>query len=202
MQTVIPSLDATYWQQLYAIGHDPWDAKDITPPLKAYFDQLDVTQQPHILIPGAGRAYEAEYLHRAGFQNVVVADLAPEPLAALVARVPDFPKRNLLLGDFFQLPHERSYDLIVEQTFFCALNPSLRPTYARQCAALLKPGGTLAGLLFDTDFGNGSEPPFGGTQEEYRVYFTPHFHFKHFEKATNSLPPRQDRELFICLKKK
>ncbi|MBD2770343.1 methyltransferase domain-containing protein [Hymenobacter sp. BT664] len=201
METVFPVLDSAYWQARYATGRDGWDAQAITPPLRAYFDQLAVEPQPRILIPGAGRAYEAEYLHQLGFQQVFVADLAPEPLQALAARVPDFPREHLLLADFFALPAAPPYDLIVEQTFFCALNPQLRPAYAQQCAALLRPGGTLMGLLFDTDFGPGPEPPFGGTKEEYRAYFAPYFTFRHFEAATNSLRPRQGRELFICLKK-
>ena len=202
MQTVVPALDAAYWQARYAAGRDGWDARAITPPLRAYFDQLAVPQQPRILIPGAGRAYEAEYLHRLGFRQVFVADLAPEALAALAARVPGFPAAHQLLADFFALPPAPPYDIIVEQTFFCALNPARRPAYARQCAALLRPGGTLVGLLFDTDFGPGTEPPFGGSREEYRAYFAPYFEFRHFETATNSLAPRQGRELFICLKKK
>ena len=202
METVFADFDSAYWQGRYATGRDGWEAGTITPPLRAYFDQLDVARQPRILIPGAGRAHEAGYLHERGFRQVFVADIAPEALAALAARVPDFPADHLLLADFFALPNAPLFDLIVEQTFFCALNPALRPAYARQCAALLRPGGTLMGLLFDTDFGSVQEPPFGGSKAEYRAYFEPYFTFRHFETATNSLPPRQGRELFICLKKK
>lgn len=202
MQTVLPAFDAAYWQGRYATGRDAWDAHAATPPLRAYFDQFDVAPQPRILIPGAGRAYEAEYLRQLGFRQVFVVDLAPEPLQALAARVPDFPTEHLLQADFFELPTAEPYDLIVEQTFFCALDPAMRPAYARQCAALLRPGGTLMGLLFDTDFGPVQEPPFGGSKAEYREYFAPYFEFRHFETATNSLRPRQGRELFICLKKK
>ncbi|HEX8504213.1 MAG TPA: methyltransferase domain-containing protein [Hymenobacter sp.] len=202
MKTVLPAFDSFYWRERYATGRDGWDAHAITPPLRAYFDQLDVASRLHILIPGAGRAYEAEYLHQQGFEQVFVADIAPEALQALAERVPDFPKSHLLLADFFALPNVPPYDLIVEQTFFCALDPALRPAYARQCAHLLRPGGTLMGLLFDTDFGPVQEPPFGGTKEEYHAYFAPYFEFRHFETATNSLKPRQGRELFICLKKK
>lgn len=202
MKSDFSDFDAAYWRERYVAGRDGWDAHGITPPLRAYFDQLDVSQQPRILIPGAGRAYEAEYLQQLGFKEVFVADLAPEPLEDLAARVPAFPKEHLLLADFFALPNAQPYDLIVEQTFFCALNPTLRPAYAKQCAALLRPGGTLMGLLFDTDFGPVQEPPFGGSKAEYRAYFAPYFDFRHFAAATNSLKPRQGRELFICLKKK
>ncbi len=202
MQTVSNAFDAAYWQARYATpGRTGWDAGRTTPPLRAYFDQLLVAQQPRILIPGAGRAHEAEYLHRLGFCHVVVADLAPEPLAELAARVPDFPKENLWLADFFTLAPAEPFDLIIEQTFFCAIIPSLRAAYAQQCAALLRPGGKLVGLLFDTEFARASEPPFGGSRAEYRAYFAPYFKFIHFDTAHNSLAPRAGRELFICLQK-
>lgn len=193
--------DAAYWQQRYATGQTGWDTGSITPPLRDYFAQLGPPDARRILIPGAGRAYEAEYLHRAGWPNVLVVDLAPEPLQNLQQRVPDFPPAHLLQQDFFELGPADSVDLLVEQTFFCALDPALRPAYARQCAHLLRPGGTLMGLLFDTEFSQPG-PPFGGSREEYRTYFAPYFEFKHFALATNSIPPRQGRELFICLKKK
>ena len=202
MQTVLPPFDAAYWQARYATpGRDGWDAGRITPPQQAYFDQLAVESQPRILIPGAGRAYEAEYLHRAGFRHVVVADLAPEPLAEFAARVPDFPKENLWQADFFTLGQAASFDLIIEQTFFCAQPPTLRPAYAQQCAHLLRPGGKLVGLLFDTEFAAATEPPFGGTRAEYAGYFEPYFRFIHFDTAHNSLRARAGRELFICLQR-
>ena len=203
MSVVFSAFDGAYWQGRYDANRTGWDTGGITPPLQAYFDQLDARQQPRLLIPGAGRAYEAEYLHRAGFDQVFVADIAPAALAAVAQRVPGFPAERLLLTDFFALqPEPEPFDLIVEQTFFCALDPRLRPDYARQCAQLLRPGGTLMGLLFEADFGPVTEPPFGGSRQEYRAYFEPYFDFRHFETATNSIRPRAGRELFICLKKK
>lgn len=202
MQPVFPAFDAAYWQARYAApGRAGWDAGRITPPLQAYFDQLAVQQQLRILIPGAGRAYEAEYLHHLGFGQVVVADLAPEPLAELAARVPSFTRLHLWQADFFALGEVGAFDLLIEQTFFCALAPALRPAYAQQCAQLLKPGGKLVGLLFDTPFAGATEPPFGGSRAEYAAYFEPYFRFIHFETAHNSLPARAGRELFICLQK-
>jgi SAM-dependent methyltransferase len=202
MQTVFPAFDAAYWQARYATpGRAGWDAGRITPPLRAYFDQLPLNQNFRILIPGAGRAYEDEYLHHLGFRHVAVADLAPEPLTALAARVPDFPKENLWQVDFFAISSAEPFDLLIEQTFVSALDPALRPAYARQCAALLRPGGKLVGLLFDAEFAGAIEPPFGGSRAEYAAYFQPYFEFVHFDTAHNSLPARAGRELFICLQK-
>ncbi len=152
-----------------------------------------------ILIPGCGNAYEAEYLHHNRFTQVYLVDVAPEPLQNFAQRVPDFPKARLLQQDYFELQDQ--YDLIVEQTFFCALHPDLRAAYARKTAQLLKPGGKLMGLLFDTTFSQPG-PPFGGNSEEYRAYFAPYFEFIHFGKSRNSIKPRQGRELFIILQKR
>jgi len=195
-------LDEAYWRGRYTANQTGWDTGAITPPLREYFDQLGAADSRRILVPGAGRAYEAQYLHEKGFSEVFVADVAPEALQALHQRVPDFPAAHLLHQDFFALQSAPPFDLLVEQTFFCALSPMLRAAYAQQCAHLLSPGGTLAGLLFETDFGESSEPPFGGTRPEYRAYFEPYFDFVHFDTAHNSLRPRQGRELFICLRKK
>lgn len=188
--------NAAYWQQRYQQNQTGWDVGGITAPLKNYFDQLENKEQ-RILIPGCGNAYEAEYLHINGFKNVFVADVAKAPLQNFAARVPDFPEHHLLHQDFFTL--QSHFDLIVEQTFFCALNPSLRPSYARKCAELLQPEGKLMGLLFNTTF-ESQGPPFGGNRQEYESYFAPYFEFLHFDTAYNSIPPRQGRELFIELR--
>jgi methyl halide transferase len=188
---------AIYWQNRYETEQTGWDTGAITPPLKDYFDHLK-DKDIKILIPGSGNSYEAEYLYKKGFLNVFVLDIAVAPLQNLKRRVPDFPEENLLLEDFFSLSGQ--FDLIVEQTFFCAIDPALRAKYAIKCANLLKPGGKLAGLLFNTEFEKAG-PPFGGSKQEYEAYFKPYFEFLHFENAYNSLSPRQGKELFIELKR-
>ena len=190
--------NAAYWQQRYQDKQTGWDTQSITTPLKTYFDQL-TNRELRILIPGCGNAYEAEYIFSNGFKNVFVADVAPAPLENFASRVQQFPKEHLLLQNFFDL--QGQYDLIVEQKFFCAISPGLRASYARKCAELLVSGGRVVGLMFDTDFTH-EGPPVGGSAAEYRQYFEPYFHFRHFERAYNSIPPRQGRELFINLQKK
>ncbi|RDV16414.1 methyltransferase domain-containing protein [Pontibacter diazotrophicus] len=190
--------NAAYWQHRYQLNQTGWDVGEVTPPLKNYFDQLP-NKDIRILVPGSGNGYEAEYLFKHGFKQVYLVDVAEAPLQSFARRVPGFPKEHLLHQDFFSL--EGEYDLLVEQTFFCALDPSLRQDYARQCANLLKPGGKLMGLLFDTDFAH-EGPPFSGSREEYRKYFEPYFHFLHFDTAYNSIQPRQGREVFMLLQKK
>ncbi len=191
-------LDEQFWNERYDLGHIGWDIGHVSTPLKAYFDQLE-DKSLRILIPGAGNAYEAEYLHKIGFMHVTVLDLSASALNRFQSRVPEFPVKNLLHGDFFD--HQACYDLVIEQTFFCAIAPSLRKQYVTHMHQLLMPGGKLVGLLFNIPL-NSDRPPFGGHKSEYLSLFEPYFDLRHFELAYNSIPPRQGNELFIhCVKK-
>lgn len=191
-----PALDEHYWNERYLTDDFGWDAGEITTPLKAYFDQL-TDKNLRILIPGAGNSYEAEYLANNGFKNVFVCDLATEPLNNLKKRCAAINPDHLIHGNFFGIEN-RQFDLVVEQTFFCAIDPALRKNYFEKMHALLKPGGTLAGVLFNDKL-NVDKPPFGGNKEEYLGYFGNGFKINTLEKCYNSIKPREGRELFINL---
>ena len=191
------NFDEEFWSNKYKKNKTGWDLGQVSPPLKAYFDQLE-NKDLKILIPGAGNAYEAEYLFNEGFKNIYVIDVSKYPLKNIKSRIPNFPDQQLLHGDFFEL--NETFDLIVEQTFFCALNPVLRPEYARKMNSLLENEGKLVGLLFDVKL-NVDHPPFGGSKEEYFKYFQPYFFVEKMQKSYNSVPNRIGRELFIKLKK-
>jgi thiopurine S-methyltransferase len=120
-------------------------------------------------------------------------------LKNLKTRFPNFPANHLIHDDFFN--HQGKYDLIVEQTFFCALDPFLRQKYADKMEDLLSEKGKLAGLLFDfelTDVG----PPFGGSSAEYLKLFSEKFNINKLERCYNSIKPRSGRELFFIFEKK
>ena len=189
-------LDKNFWNRRYQSGETGWDAGKITTPLKEYFDQLK-DKNIKILIPGCGFGHEARYLWEQGFKNVYIADLSEIPLQEIKKSIPEFSENQLLKEDFFKL-QEQDFDLIVEQTFFCAIDPSFRSAYAEKMFSLLKVGGKLIGLLFD-DTLNTDKPPFGGSKEEYISYFRPYFTFKYFHPCYNSILPRAGRELFISL---
>lgn len=190
-------LGKEYWTQRYQSNEIGWDIGYPSMPLKEYIDQL-TDKNVSILIPGAGNAYEAEYLFNKEFTNITVIDISAMPLKNLKERLPHFPENKLILENFFE--HNKKYDLILEQTFFCAIDPALRKSYAKKMHELLNPGGKLVGVLFNDSL-NSDKPPFGGNKEEYITYFQSYFHFKTFESCYNSIMPRANRELFINLVK-
>ncbi len=191
-------LNRTYWEERYKKEEIGWDCGAITTPLKEYIDQLTNTALK-ILIPGAGNGYEFEYLIQKGFTNVYVVDYAPTPIQNLKEKLPQVAEEHFIQRDFFEI--ENQFDLIIEQTFFCALDVELRTKYVEKMHALLRPNGKLTGLLFQfplTEVG----PPFGGSFDEYQQLFINDFHLKKMETAYNSIKPRKGNELFFIFTKK
>jgi SAM-dependent methyltransferase len=192
-----------FWNERWDSNDIAWDMGSASAPLKAFIDSIDSDENKYlkILIPGCGNAYEAEYLHTKGFRNVYIVDFAKKALAEFSKRVPGFPKDHLICGDFFEL-EEKGFDLILEQTFFCAIPPSLRHAYAKKMNELLLPGGKLVGLLFNDPKLDFESPPFGGDAETYRAIFNPYFALNKLEAAYNSIKPRAGRELFVNFQRK
>ena len=186
-------LSENYWDTHYKTHNTGWDIGHIATPLKTYFDQLK-NKSLKILIPGCGNAYEAEYLFNNGFKNVFVVDLSETALNNFKQRVPHFPESQLLHQNFFDL--KMTFDLIIEQTFFCAIHPSLRSLYALKTKTLLMKNGKHVGLLFDAVL-NTEHPPFGGNKNAYINYFNPHFNIAILEPCYNSIESRSNRELFF-----
>lgn len=184
-----------FWQNKWINNNTGWDIGYAAPPICDYFDTL-VNNEIKILIPGAGNAYEAEYLHKKGFKNVYVLDISSLPLENLIKRVPDFPKQHLLNEDFFN--HSGKYDLIIEQTFFIAIEPEMRAEYIKKIDELLIPNGRFAGLLiFDTE-PTPSGPPYIDTIDVYKKYFySLNYLVKKFEISEKSIKPRLGREIFF-----
>lgn len=183
-----------YWDDRYENSDTPWDIGYASKPLTEYIDQL---KDPNIsiLIPGAGSGYEALYLHSKGFKNITIADISSIAIEKVRKK---FPKEiKIYHGDFFAM--DDKFDLILEQTFFCALDPSKRTEYARKIYDLLNINGKLAGVLFDTNFPAG--PPFGGNADEYINLFSGDFTIKTLKPCYNSIKSREGKELFIILSK-
>ncbi|MBS1646412.1 MAG: methyltransferase domain-containing protein [Bacteroidetes bacterium] len=193
-----PSLDSSFWNARWQNSETGWDIGYASPAITAYMEQY-LNKQAAILIPGCGNAYEAEYLVQNNFTNITLLDIAPKAVEQLKEKFAATPQVRVLCGDFFQ--HQEKYDLMVEQTFFCAITPNLRTSYAKQAASLLNKKGKIMGLLFNTDFEK-QGPPFGGNTQEYEEIFNPFFLVKKMETCYNSIKPRSGSELFVILEKR
>ena len=191
-------LGKEFWNQRYEENQIPWDAGKPTPPITEYIDQIS-DRDISILIPGCGNAYEAEYLISNGFTDVTLVDISDKAIENAQGRFKEkkLPLPKLITGNFFEL--KETYDLILEQTFFCALDPQLRQAYVDKMHQLLRKAGRLAGVLFNREFEGG--PPFGGSKNEYEKLFEAKFHILKLEDCYNSIKPRQGTELFMEVEK-
>lgn len=190
-------LSKTYWDTRYVKNELGWDLGEVSPPIARFIDTI-TNKSAKILIPGCGNSYEAEYLIDSGFTNVTLIDIAPTLVLNLQQKFANRSEVKIVLGDFFE--HLGSYDYIIEQTFFCALPPTMRQKYVYKMHSLLNDSGILFGLLFDRSFVK--SPPFGGSKEEYEKLFLGAFTALQLHTASNSIAPRANTELFIQFEKK
>lgn len=189
-------LDQNYWDNQYQANATGWDLGQVSPPIKNYIDTIN-NKEAKILIPGCGNTYEAEYLLQLGFTNITVIDIAPTLVENLKQKFANNKNITVILGDFFV--HQGKYDFIIEQTFFCALTPTMRQKYVWKMHQLLSDFGKLVGLLFNREFK--VSPPFGGSLKEYEQLFSKAFAFNSISLAVNSILARANSELFFEFQK-
>ena len=191
------NLDSAYWNNRYIQNNTGWDIGYANPIHIDYVIE-NIEKSASILIPGAGSGYEVSKLWDFGYTNVFAIDLSLEAKERFISQNPTFPENQYLVGDFFEL--NQKFDLILEQTFFCAIEPRLRSQYANKAHTILNTNGKLFGVLFSIQFQGG--PPFGGEIAEYKMLFHSKFSILKLEKSYQSISPRQDKELIVELMKK
>jgi SAM-dependent methyltransferase len=189
------------WQGLYEANDMRWDLGEVAPPFIKLWEagKLPVGK---VLIPGCGRGHEVMFLAENGF-DVTGVDFAEGATSYLEKTLME---RNLngrvVHQDFFKLDetHTGVYDLVLEQTFFCAINPSLRSDYCNTVARILKPGGKLIGLFYNT--GEEGGPPHNTTREDVEKVFSESFAIHKLEITTWSIERRSGKELLTILEKR
>ena len=190
----------TYWNNRYKTNDIGWDIGKVSNPIKHWFDnQIDRSKK--ILIPGSGSGFEAGYAYAAGFKNVYYLDFSTVAAKKFKAQFPGFPSNQILTNNYFKLSDFNGFfDVIIEQTFFCAISPTKRVHYINKTHELLKKNGSIIGLLFNINF-NDKSPPFGGTKEDYELLFKTKFNILKLETCYNSVSPRANNELWISMQK-
>lgn len=191
-------LDKSFWNSHWENRDTGWDIGYVSPAIAGYMQQYE-NKNAAILIAGCGNAYEAGFLVENGFTDITLVDIAPKAVELLKEKFKGKPQVKVLCEDFFQ--HKGEYDLMIEQTFFCAIPPGRRNEYAEKAASVLKKNGKVIGLLFNKIFEK-EGPPFGGNTLEYKMVFRPYFKIKTMSDCYKSIPPRAGSEVFICLVKK
>lgn len=163
--------DPAFWEGRYASADTGWDLGAPSPPF-VRLHQDGVIAPCRVAVPGCGSGWEVAWLARAGYR-VTGIDFAPGAIAAAGRRLgADGVAAELLHADLFHLPArlDGAFDLVLEQTCFCAIAPARRADYVTAVGRLLRPGGRLVALFYACNGDDG--PPFTTSPDEVRALFS------------------------------
>ena len=158
-----------FWDERFDRNFTPWDKGGVPAALQDFVAQ--VSPNSVVLIPGCGSAYEVAYLSEAGC-DVTAIDFSPAAVTAARALLGQWATR-VEQADFFTFAPPKPPDIIYERAFLCALPPRMHAAIAARWAALLPPGGLLAGFFYFDDAPKG--PPFGIAAPQLDALLKPFF---------------------------
>ena len=204
-----------FWDDAYRLERDGWDMGTPTP---VFVELLNSTRGdfteiggpdyrqydplPRVAMPCSGRGYDAILFSEFGFE-VTAIDFSEKALESLHEPAAATPALNVLHADMFAMgvTHAAAFDLLVEYTCVCAIDPARRAELVDVMAAMLVPGGHALLLLFPVD-GRPGGPPFAIDVEEWNAMMSLHFDKVYDAVPTTSVKPRRDRERLMLWRKR
>ena len=191
-----------YWEKSYQSGNMGWDLGGPTP----IFDDWIQCQADSlsICILGAGNGWDAINFAEKG-HNVTAVDFAESAIDNMQTSAQNKDIQiNLIHSDIFDLCKLFNYtfDIVLEYTCFCAIDPARRMDYVRMTNQILKPDGKLVAILYPIDKDlNDDGPPFAIDLDSTISLFSKYFILDTKEIPSLSIERRNGREVFVIFKK-
>jgi methyl halide transferase len=188
------------WERHYIEKDLRWDLDEVAPPFEHLWKEQNFFPC-NALVPGCGAGHEAIFLAKKGF-NVTAVDYTYGAVKLIESA---FKKNNysgdVLHQDFFNLDckYNEYFELMLEHTFFCAISPTKRQEYVETAKRILKPGGYLIGLFYETNEDGG--PPYNTRQKDIENFFSDSFMIESLSKTPHSAQQRRGKEWLAILKK-
>jgi len=191
-----------FWNQRYLNNDIGWDINSPTPIFVDWSKSLK--ERKKILIPGAGRGHDALFLSKQK-HDVYANDFSKEAIKYLNIKAKELklPIKTICQNFFSLSSYYGKMDVVLEYTFFCAINPKLRLKYIEEVSNLLKENGLFVGILLpiNKDINEGG-PPYAVNYKKTLEDFSKHFELLECKKSELSIKPRKNNEIFIIMKKK
>ena len=191
-----------YWEKSYQTGDMGWDLGKPTPIFDDWIQSQ--TDSLSICFLGAGNGWDAINFAEKG-HNVTAVDFAESAINNMrTSAKKKGVKINLIHSDIFSLCnlYNHTFDIVLEYTCFCAIDPARRVDYARMTNKILKPDGKLVALLFPIDKDiNDDGPPFAVDLDSTISLFSKYFKLDTKEIPSLSIERRKGREVFVIFKK-
>lgn len=194
------NLESSFWEDLYKKDQTGWEMNQPSP---VFVDMLPRLKMPRsrILVLGCGSAQDAAYFAREG-HRVTAVDFSPTAIKKAKAQFGHIENLTFQIADAFALPasFRGSFDMIVEHTFYCAIDPNRRDELIKTWRQCLTDQGQVIGVFFAME--RKFAPPFGGTEWELRQRLKDHFQFLFWGRWHQSIDGRYGKELFVLAHKK
>ena len=192
-----------HWDALYQEGDTGWDLGEAAPPFVDLLAGADAPPAGRLIALGSGRGHDALLFAAHGFE-VLGVDFAPTAVAAATEAAAAQGLANhtrFLQADIFALPPEyrAAFDVVLEHTCMCALDPRLLDEYAALVTRLLWPGGTYVALFYT--HGRPGGPPFTTDAAAIRRLFAPRLEIVHLAPAPRSAPGFAGKEWLGLMRK-
>ena len=191
-----------YWEKSYQSGEMGWDLGGPTPIFNDWIQSQ--TDSLSICILGAGNGWDAINFAEKG-HNVTAVDFAESAIDNMRRSAQNKGVQiNLIHSDIFDLCKlfNHNFDIVLEYTCFCAIDPARRIDYVRMTNQILKPDGKLVALLFPIDKDiNDDGPPFAVDLDSTISLFSKYFIVDTKEIPSLSIERRKGREVFVIFKK-
>ena len=195
------------WEELWEAGETPWDKGYAAPPLSEYLERGSTVlhRALRVLVPGCGSGHDVRELARQGI-GATGLDLSGTAVAQARAQAA-VGDEDYLCGDLFAKDWREggSFDAVWEHTCFCAIDPELRPAYARAMSEILPSGGWLAGVFYLTPWDPGEvpePPPYATTREEIIGLLEPWFVLREDWVPSKAYPGREAKEWLAVFERK
>ncbi|KAI1304848.1 hypothetical protein EDD11_005050 [Mortierella claussenii] len=188
------------WNELWKQNIYPWDKPTPSPALVEVIEQKPISAQipktGNVLVPGCGRGVDVFYLgneHRKAY-GLDISPIAVQQCKEIRTQkgIPE-SHADFMVDDFFtfSIP-EGGFQLIYDYTFFCAIQPDLRPAWGKRMAELVFKDGVLITLMYP--LGTHTDgPPFAVSEEAYHEQLDQNFECLLIDDCT-SFEVRQGKE--------
>ena len=202
IRQTIDSSTSEYWEKAYQSADMTWDLGEPTPVFNQWINSERNTLS--ICVLGAGNGWDALNFAKKG-HHVTAVDFADSAIKNMrkMAEILSV-ELNLLHSDIFNIgkSYHDAFDIVLEYTCFCAIDPDRRIDYINLVDRILKPKGRLVALFFPLDKElNDEGPPFGVDLNKTLNLFSKNFTLNKKEIPNLSIERRIGREMFVILNK-
>lgn len=138
-----------YWEDLYKAKKDVWDLGKVSPILEEFFKHASCPKTGRVLVPGAGRGYDAAAWAQRGHETLAV-DFSQTAFAALNSLTEKQRKLTVLNIDLFELTPKSTqpFDIIFEYGCFNSVHPGRRDEYFEVWDRMLQPNGIVIAAFY------------------------------------------------------